>query len=90
MKRPLDVPTPLAVGTSPVRLDGFDKVRGRARYLDDLVFPGQLWGRTVADEVSALARKQCHPLTNINVDPEWRREVLPVYVRRAFEAAGAL
>ena len=53
-------------------------------------FRGQLWGRPVADEVSALARKQCHPLTNINVDPEWRREVLPVYVRRAFEAAGAL
>ena len=39
------------VGQSPPRLDGPDKVTGRARYLDDLTFPGQLWGRTVRSTV---------------------------------------
>jgi 4-hydroxybenzoyl-CoA reductase subunit beta len=58
------------------------------RGLDKLL--GKRFGRTLVDEIGALAQKQCHPLTNINVDPEWRREVLPVYVRRAFQAAGAL
>ncbi len=53
-------------------------------------FHGHAWGRPLVDEIGALTQKQCHPLTNINVDPEWRREVLPVYVRRAFTAAGAL
>jgi len=36
-----------SVGRSPGRRDGADKVTGRARYLDDLNFPNQLWGRTV-------------------------------------------
>ena len=40
-----------AVGRSPPRRDGADKVTGRARYLDDLSFPGQLWGRTVRSRV---------------------------------------
>ncbi len=39
------------VGHSPPRKDGPDKVTGRARYLDDLAFPGQLWGRTVRSQV---------------------------------------
>jgi CO/xanthine dehydrogenase Mo-binding subunit len=39
------------VGRSPPRKDGADKVTGRARYLDDLSFPGQLWGRTVRSQV---------------------------------------
>ena len=36
-----------SVGRSPGRKDGAEKVTGRARYLDDLNFPNQLWGRTV-------------------------------------------
>jgi CO/xanthine dehydrogenase Mo-binding subunit len=40
-----------AVGRSPPRKDGADKVTGRARYLDDLSFPGQLWGRTVRSRI---------------------------------------
>lgn len=40
-----------AVGTSPPRTDGHAKVTGRAKYLDDLTFPGQLWGRTVRSTV---------------------------------------
>lgn len=41
-----------SVGRSPPRKDGADKVTGRARYLDDLNFPGQLWGRTVRAQVA--------------------------------------
>lgn len=41
-----------AVGRSPPRKDGADKVTGRARYLDDLTFPGQLFGRTVRSQVA--------------------------------------
>jgi len=37
----------------------------------------------LAEELGRRAQKQCKPLTNIGVDPEWRREVLPVLVRRA-------
>jgi hypothetical protein len=41
--------------------------------------------RDVADAVAAHAYKQCHPLENIIVDPDWRRAMVPVYVRRAIE-----
>jgi 4-hydroxybenzoyl-CoA reductase subunit beta len=48
--------------------------------LDDLV--GHPADRRLADELGRRAHKQCRPLTNIGVDPGWRREVLPVLVRR--------
>jgi CO/xanthine dehydrogenase Mo-binding subunit len=56
------------VGRSPPRKDGADKVTGRARYLDDLSFPGQLWGRTVRSQVAHGRIK------NIVWDPafDWR------------------
>jgi 4-hydroxybenzoyl-CoA reductase subunit beta len=37
--------------------------------------------------VSELAHKQCHPLPNVPGDHEWRREMVPVYVRRTLAAA---
>jgi 4-hydroxybenzoyl-CoA reductase subunit beta len=40
--------------------------------------------RELLDAVGALAFKQCRPLTNIPIDPEWRHEMVPVLVRRAF------
>lgn len=44
-------------------------------------------GQRLTEEVMAAlaerAHKQCHPLENIPVDPEWRRAMVPVYVRRA-------
>ncbi len=40
-------------------------------------------GRALGAELGRRAQKQCKPLTNIGVDPVWRREVLPVIVRRA-------
>ena len=42
--------------------------------------------RLGADETEALAERawsQCRPLENIIVDPEWRRAMVPVYVKRA-------
>src|SRR6266436_4621709 len=48
--------------------------------LGDLV--GRPADRRLADELGRRAHKQCKPLTNIGIDPEWRREVLPVLVRR--------
>ncbi|MBK7643734.1 MAG: FAD binding domain-containing protein [Planctomycetes bacterium] len=37
--------------------------------------------------VAQLAYKQCHPLPNVPGDHEWRREMVPVYVRRTLDAA---
>jgi len=36
----------------------------------------------LAEELARRAHKQCRPLTNIGIDPDWRREILPVLVRR--------
>jgi 4-hydroxybenzoyl-CoA reductase subunit beta len=36
----------------------------------------------LAEELARRAHKQCKPLTNIGIDPEWRRDILPVLVRR--------
>ena len=48
--------------------------------LDDLV--GKPADQKLAVELGRRAHKQCKPLTNIGVDPDWRRDVLPVLVRR--------
>ena len=48
--------------------------------LDDLI--GRPADAKLAEELGRRAHKQCKPLTNIGLDPEWRREVLPVLVRR--------
>lgn len=64
-----------ALGARPHRLGGLEGFKGRP------VEP------PLIAEVGKLAYKQCHPLSNIDVDPDWRREVLPACVRRAFERA---
>ena len=46
------------IGRSPERVDGADKVSGRALYLDDIQFPGQMWGRTVRSSVAHGLIKQ--------------------------------
>src|SRR5438105_2145187 len=48
--------------------------------LDDLV--GKPADQRLAVELGRRAHKQCKPLTNIGIDPDWRRDVLPVLVRR--------
>ena len=48
-------------------------------------------GRALDDaliaELGEAARKQCHPLTNIDGDTEWRREMVPVFLGRALRSA---
>ncbi len=64
-----------ALGARPHLVGGLERFAGR-RFDDGL-----------ASEVSQVAYRQCHPLTNINVDSAWRREMVPVFVRRAFARA---
>lgn len=59
-----------ALAARPALIKGLDDLAGAKR---DARF---------AEELSRRAHKQCKPLTNIGVDPGWRREVLPVLVRR--------
>jgi CO/xanthine dehydrogenase Mo-binding subunit len=40
-----------AVGRNVPRKEGLDKVTGKARYVDDLAFPGMLHGRTIRSSV---------------------------------------
>lgn len=45
---------------------------------------GQKPSRDLFDAVGRVAYKQCHPLTNIPTDAEWRHDMVAVLVRRAF------
>ena len=61
-----------ALGSRPRAVTGLDKVAiGRS-----------LTAETI-DGVAERAFQQCHPLENIIVDPDWRREMVRVYVKRA-------
>ena len=60
-----------ALGSRPRVVSGLDEV-ARGRALDD----------DVIEAVAEKAHQQCRPLTNIIVDPEWRRAMVPVHVRR--------
>jgi 4-hydroxybenzoyl-CoA reductase subunit beta len=61
-----------ALGSRPRVVAGLDKVATGERLNDDVI-----------DAVAQRAFQQCHPLTNIIVDPEWRRAMVAVEVRRA-------
>jgi 4-hydroxybenzoyl-CoA reductase subunit beta len=37
--------------------------------------------------LAAQAHKQCHPMPNVPGDEEWRRAMVPVYVKRTLQAA---
>ena len=63
-----------ALGSRPRELTGWSEVAHGRKLDDDLVA-----------ELAERAHKQCHPLENIIVDPEWRRAMVPVYVRRALD-----
>jgi 4-hydroxybenzoyl-CoA reductase subunit beta len=52
------------------------------RGLSDLI--GRLADERLGEELGRRAQAQARPLTNIGMDPDWRREVLPVLVRRTF------
>ncbi len=63
-----------ALGARPRVLSGWAEMAVGARLERDLV-----------DGLAARAHEQCRPLENIIVDPDWRRAMVPVYVRRALE-----
>ena len=50
---------------------------------------GEVIGETLDDDLAVTigerAHQQCRPLTNNIVDPEWRRAMVPVYVKRALD-----
>ena len=66
------------LGSRPRELTGWDDIAAE-RTLDDEVV------EALAERVHA----QCHPLENLIVDPDWRRAMVPVYVRRALEQVRA-
>jgi len=59
---------PASVGVSIPKLEGNDKVTGRAQYVDDLRIPGLLHGRTVR---STVPRGR---ITRVTLDPafDWK------------------
>ena len=59
-----------ALAARPAMVKGLADLAGRAA------------DARLAEELGRRAHKQCRPLKNIGIDPEWRREVLPVLVRR--------
>jgi CO/xanthine dehydrogenase FAD-binding subunit len=61
-----------ALGSRPRAVTGLDKVA-----------LGQGLTPEVIEAIAQRAFQQCHPLTNIIVDTEWRRAMVPVQVRRA-------
>jgi 4-hydroxybenzoyl-CoA reductase subunit beta len=65
------------LGSRPREITGLDEMVGTP--LDD----------ETADAIAIEAYKQCRPLTNSIVDPEWRRAMVPVYVRRALAELSA-
>ena len=63
-----------ALGSRPRAISGLEKIAAGRRLTDEVI-----------DAVAERAFQQCHPLTNIVLDPEWRRAMVPVYVRRTLE-----
>jgi 4-hydroxybenzoyl-CoA reductase subunit beta len=57
--------------------------RPREVGLDDVV--GERLDDDVAAAIADTAHRQCRPLTNTIIDPEWRRAMVPVYTRRALD-----
>jgi 4-hydroxybenzoyl-CoA reductase subunit beta len=60
-----------ALGSRPRVVSGLEKV-----------VPGRTIDE-VTDEVAELVHRQSRPLENIIVDPDWRRAMAPVYLKRA-------
>lgn len=65
-----------ALGAKPRSIGGLDAlVRGEA--------PGE----ALFEAVAKAAHKQCIPLTNVPYDDDWRRAMVPVFVKRALREA---
>ncbi|MDP2957143.1 MAG: FAD binding domain-containing protein [Longimicrobiales bacterium] len=62
------------LGSRPRELAGWSEIATGRRLDHELI-----------EELAERAHKQCTPLENIIVDPDWRRAMIPVYVRRALQ-----
>ena len=62
-----------ALGAKPRRIGRLDQLAAGKKLTPDLI-----------EEIGQQAHRQCNPLDNIIVEIEWRRAMVPVYVRRAF------
>jgi len=60
-----------SLGSRPRALTGLEKMAG------------QKLTPEVVNAIADRAFQQCHPLENIIVDPDWRRAMVPVFVKRA-------
>jgi 4-hydroxybenzoyl-CoA reductase subunit beta len=66
------------LGSRPRLLTGLDKVAA-----------GRALDAATIDAIAQRTYQQCHPLTNIIVDADWRRAMVPVYVSRALREIAA-
>jgi len=64
-----------ALGARPRVLAGWDAIATGGHLGDDVI-----------EALAERAWSQCRPLENIIVDPEWRRAMVPVFVKRALRA----
>jgi CO/xanthine dehydrogenase FAD-binding subunit len=62
-----------ALGAKPRTIGGLDKIVVGERLSADAI-----------EEIASQAHRQCNPLDNLIVEIEWRRAMVPVFVRRAF------
>ena len=53
----------------------------------DALAKGKALDETLAEALAQAAYKQCHPLINVPYDHDYRREMVPVFVRRAVREA---
>jgi 4-hydroxybenzoyl-CoA reductase subunit beta len=60
------------LGSRPRELAGWDDI-AHGEILDD----------EVVEALAERAHRQCHPLENMTIDADWRRAMVPVYVRKA-------
>src|SRR5215510_8990547 len=67
--------TAMAVGQNVLRKEGFEKLTGEARYVDDITLEGMLFGKTVR---SSVPRGRIKAIT---FDPgyDWSRVVIADY-----------
>jgi 4-hydroxybenzoyl-CoA reductase subunit beta len=70
----------VALVARPVRVKGVEELLLGTK-------PGSEAFDQAVEKVAQLAYKRCRPLDNVPGDAEWRREMVPVYVRRALRAA---
>ena len=70
-------------------VSGMGSYPRRLGKVEDIARGNEL-SREVIEAVADQAYRQCHPLTNITVDAEWRRAMVPVMTRRVLrEIAGS-